>query len=880
MKIQRNKTLTSIALVLTLTIAAIIVALPAATAQEPPRRKTYVFLGAMPNPVGVGQPVLLHVGIFTALGSVDQSWKGLTVTVTKPDGSTETLGPLKTDSTGGTGTMYTPDQAGTHILQSHFPEQENEVTYYEFDRGAMMLAGTIMEASDSEEVELIVQEDPIAYYPGQPLPTEYWSRPIDAQLREWSTIAGNWLGMGNPNLYVPYNDGPESAHILWAKPLTTGGLSGGANGLQSMEIGDAYEGKWPSPVILNGILYYNRYESIPPLFTQSGIVAVDLRTGEELWFRNNTVLTFGQTFYFSCFNYHGVYTYLWEVVGTTWNAYDPFNGEWVYSIENMPSMGFGMFGGVSMVGPKGEILLPVVGPPSSPFGPPQPPSWLALWNSTKCGQQGSMDVGSWEEEMINRTLDGREGYSWNVTLPSLPGSVQFAADDRILGYYVSPTRDEAVFWALSLKPGQEGTLLFNKTWTPPAEWEAGRHVIHYGGATDNGEDGVFALYSKELTRFYGFSFDNGEFLWETESESYLDAYGWGRMEHEWLFAYDKLYSTGVGGIVYCYDAKTGKTLWTYPVDDPYQEYLFTNNWWQRILFITDGKVYAGHAEHSPIDPRPRGGPFICLDAETGDPIWRADGLFRQTHWGGRGIIGDSIIATMDTYDQRIYAIGKGPSETTVTAPGTGIPLGSSVMIRGMVTDESPGTKEYALTARFPNGVPAIADEDMSEWMKYVYKQFPAPMYATGVSVHLEAFGADGSYIDIGRVTSDGYGMYKMMWTPEAEGEYTIAATFEGSKSYWASYAETSIGVGPAPTPYPEAPSAEEVAQKTISQLPPYPEAPSAEDVAQETISQLPPYPEPAEIPEVPAYLTIDLAIIVAVAVAIIVGLYSIVRKQK
>jgi len=119
-----------------------------------------------------------------------------------------------------------------------------------------------------------------------------------------------------------------------------------------------------------------------------------------------------------------------------------------------------------------------------------------------------------------------------------------------------------------------------------------------------------------------------------------------------------------------------------------------------------------------------------------------------------------------------------------------------------------------------------------------------------------------------------------MWTPEAEGEYTIAATFEGSKSYWASYAETSIGVGPAPTPYPEAPSAEEVAQKTISQLPPYPEAPSAEDVAQETISQLPPYPEPAEIPEVPAYLTIDLAIIVAVAVAIIVGLYSIVRKQK
>jgi hypothetical protein len=35
-----------------------------------------------------------------------------------------------------------------------------------------------------------------------------------------------------------------------------------------------------------------------------------------------------------------------------------------------------------------------------------------------------------------------------------------------------------------------------------------------------------------------------------------------------------------------------------------------------------------------------------------------------------------------------------------------------------------------------------------------------------------------------------------MWTPEIEGKYKIIATFEGSKAYYASYAETSIGVGP------------------------------------------------------------------------------------
>ena len=46
--------------------------------------QTYAFIGAMPNPVGVGQEVLLHVGITQALGAPSHGWEGLTVTVTKP----------------------------------------------------------------------------------------------------------------------------------------------------------------------------------------------------------------------------------------------------------------------------------------------------------------------------------------------------------------------------------------------------------------------------------------------------------------------------------------------------------------------------------------------------------------------------------------------------------------------------------------------------------------------------------------------------------------------------------------------------------------------------------------------------------------------------
>jgi hypothetical protein len=50
-------------------------------------------------------------------------------------------------------------------------------------------------------------------------------------------------------------------------------------------------------------------------------------------------------------------------------------------------------------------------------------------------------------------------------------------------------------------------------------------------------------------------------------------------------------------------------------------------------------------------------------------------------------------------------------------------------------------------------------------------------------------------------------MYKLMFTPEVPGEYTVIASFEGSESYWPSYAETAIGVSEAPTPAQPEPAA-------------------------------------------------------------------------
>ena len=802
---NKNKTSIAIALFLMFAMAISLVALPVVTAQ-PPTMKTYPFIDAIPNPVGVGEQVLLRFGILEALGKPGQGWIDITITVGRPDGLTETLGPFTTDSTGGTTYIYTPDRAGTYKLTTNFPEQTAPATWFSMERLTMIFEGTIMKKSTSETIDLVVQEEPLPYYPAQPLPTEYWSRPIDPQLREWAPIAGNWMQRPD-NGFAPYNDdAPETAHVLWAKPLTTGGLTGGLWGDGQVpagsDTGDAYAGKFIDSVILNGVLYYNRDDA---KVGSNGICAVDLRTGKELWFRNNTVLSFGQIFYFNSYNYDGVFTYLWDASGPVWNAYDPFNGEWIYSMINVPS-------GTRVFGPSGEILIYQIDYANR---------WLALWNSTAAGQTAPnfaiepSTYGSWGAYYGGRLVHGStinasdpRAYSWNVTIPAglTAGSSFFVPilkvyPDRVMSIDFNQTRVRV--WALNTAPGTRGTLLFDKSWNAPAEWLEGSNTLHYVGATNEVKDGVIAVWSKELRKHYGFSTETGAFLWETDSEHWLDAYGWGNVEHTWYFAYGKLYSVGVAGTVYAYDLKTGDTSWTYNMTDAYNEPVTGNNWWGWITMIADGKIYVGTLEHSAEMPIPRGGPYICLNATTGDEIWRVNGMFRQTRWGGCAIMGDSIIATMDTYDQRIYAIGKGPSQTTITVSPAVLPLKNGVMITGYVTDISAGTKDDAITARFPNGVAAVADKSMSDWMLYVYKQFSRPIDATGVEVTLSVLDSNNNYREIGKTTTDSDGFFKLNWTPDIEGEYTVYASFTGSAAYYPSHAVTAFAVGPAPTEAPQ-----------------------------------------------------------------------------
>ena len=748
----------------------------------------FVYIAGAPDPVGIGQTVTIV--IWTAemppqtsadqlLGSVGNraAWTGMTVTVAKPDGTKQTIALRATDPVGSTWYSYVPDQVGTYSIQSHFPATWKNAT----------MANILYAAADSDVAKFVVQEEQLEDIPGVPLPAEYWTRPIHAYNRRWSQIAGNWITGNRDN---PYITAPDTAHVMWTEPYFFGGIAGGAHESYSYYEGTSYESKFGGVTIMQGILFYEVNLGSSSSGGYQKVVARDLRTGELLWAVNETSISSSMIYEYWSPNQHGVHPYLWASGNT---LLDPFSGTELFSFKNVPS-------GTAAVGPQGERLIYRFGGPSSDR------TWLALWDfsysPSMTGLSSSQWAGFladpsgfvkstsyWQWRPIGKEHDGTMGYRWNVTLPpGLGTSYQiYALEDRIISgtgfaqFGTSAYHETYTMWAVSTKEGQQGQLLWKIAPKPPAA----NVTLQWSSASV--EDGVVVLRAKETRQLVGFDINTGEQLWITDSEPQWMMYSSGS-----TIRYGKVYRTGYGGEIYAYDATNGTLLWTAAGDNEGLESAYERS--PLSISVVDGKIYARSSEHSFTQPFYRTWKTYCFDAETGERIWDLTGT--GTGYG----FADGYMVYLQYSDLQIYCIGKGPSATTVTASPKVSVHGNSVLVEGSVTDISAGTKSSALTTRFPNGVPAIADESMSRWMEYVYMQMPMPMNATGVPVTLDAIDPNGNFISIGTTTSDLSGFYSLMWEPEIEGKYTVIATFEGSDSYWASYAETAIGVGPELTP--------------------------------------------------------------------------------
>ena len=838
---SKNKTAIAIALILMFAMAISLIALPAANAHDPPWEiVTYAFISTVPNDVvGVNQDVVLVFWLDkimpTALGSAGDRWRFF-IDVTLPDGSKDTLGGsqgFESDPVGGGWAIYTPTQVGTYSFVTRFPGQtltgEPAPPPGTTPRGTEYI-GDIYLPATSTAVYVNVQEEPVTEWPESPLPIEYWERPISDASRQWSMIAGNWFGstslqQNGPTSGFAWGEGPESAHIMWTKPYWSGGIMDERYGDIGFQTSHYHGLRFQPPIILDGKIFYNVMS-----YPREGWICRDLYTGEELYFHNTTgevvgihgrfddpgsiageTLSYGQVLVYECPNQHGGFPYLWSASGNpdgTWMMFDGFTGNYICSIANVSSGTMFMDG----IGSICYLNIRNLGTSSDPD------RYLQIWNTTQAiwyeDSWNSNEYWMWRPD-LNQTFDGNNGFSLNVSVPDVTGSIRAIRPDEYViggseGRYDDERNIPANLWCISLKPGEEGKLLWDIEFTPPKGIpEMALQDIQYSSRDVSmelvdPEDGV-VFFSQDMTgEWWCYSIDSektgiasGSLVWgPSEPLPQMSFYGMSCRVYDGKMISYASYS----GDLRAYDIKTGDVLWIYNASSVGNEAPY-GNYPLSIGAICDGKIYTYTSEHSDTHPLFRGPNLRCINASNGAELWKI------LDFGSGLAIADGRLVKLNSMDNQIYCYGKGPSSTVVSIQDNVIVHGNSVLITGKVTDVSPGTEQHELALRFPNGVPAISDNDMSAWMEYLYQDQAMPT-AAGVEVKLETLDPNGNFYEIGNATSDASGNYAYAFTPDVPGLYTIIATFEGTNSYYRSYAETYVNVEEAPQASPTAPPPE------------------------------------------------------------------------
>jgi hypothetical protein len=800
----------------------------------------YAYLNASPDPDAVGKPISLFAWTAamppTANGQYGDRWTGLKINVIKPDGTNETLGPFTSDPVGAIFELYTPTTTGNYTFQFIMPAYKitnanpNPNGLYS-NPPHIFINDTMLTAVSKPATVQVLDSADIPTAPTYPLPTEYWSNPVSqaGHVLNWEYVLGDWLANGVVLANVnDYTQAVKSAHILWSKPIT---INGGVGTLPSAiaNEGDAYysylsyETNFNPGIIINGVLYYN--VAVPPCY---GFKAVDVRTGEELWYNNGTQdplavkqpyggfakqyypqLSFGQDIIYDSPNQSGELSYLWATYtmsngSSVWALYDPGSGNWIMDIVGVPSGGM-----ANVPDENGGYCIYTLSTSTKT---------LSIFNTTQCilndAASASQTNGYW---MWRPQLGGILAASTGTTVYNLTGSIPaniaqcnleyVDSVNNILIYgnvsygisgsqgtinYPSPTAYS--MFAVSIKPGNIGQILWSQTYKYPEGMDVNTCTNGIG-------DGVFVTYIKETPSFYAYDVKTGNKLWDSSSypevgnhmydASYTGAQNTAFFYRGMLIQGD---GSGSGGTVYAYNMTTGQLVWTYQ-SAPMGE----TGYWANIPTIFgaagDNNLYFYGSEHSPNAPLQPGMKVVDIDATTGKQIWNI------SFWdagGAKFALADGCGVALNAYDNQIYSFGKGPTELTVQTPLSGVTKGQAFTIQGTVMDVSAGTRQSGIAARFPKGLPAVSDQSQTAWMEYVYMQNPKPSNTIGVNVKIDAVDPNGNSVTLGTATTDDSGTFIFTVTPSmlsaGEGTYKIQASFEGTNSYWPSGATGGFSV--------------------------------------------------------------------------------------
>jgi hypothetical protein len=459
--------------------------------------------------------------------------------------------------------------------------------------------------------------------------------------------------------------------------------------------------------------------------------------------------------------------------------------------------------------------------------PATPQYYLQIWNSSSGTMVASVDgTGYWQyrpaagqfgasnnyfassSAIPNAVHDGSCFFSMNITIPSIlgpdpkveNGTIQCIREDQFMiigsqGWNNENGVTKGWMMGVGLNSTNRGQKLWEMTYTPPfgsLALNVSKPAAFSGGMGLTGvypEEGVLTWADPQVCQRWVYDLYTGQLLWTSPPEAQYEYYGISQL----IYNHQLIGYGNYGGQMISYDIRTGNQLWNYTAvnqafESPYGNYPMS------IGAVSDGKIYTVTSEHHNIQPMYRGQNLRCINASTGQEIWKILCF-------GSGIsIADGILVKGNNLDNMIYAFGRGPSATTVSSSQDISTLGSKVMIKGTVTDQTTSGRHNTndIVDFTLQGTPAISDQDQSAWMEYKYMQQAKPTSATGVPVTLSAIDPNGNYIPIGTATSDMDGNYAVPYTPEVPGTYQIIASFAGSKAYGPSTATTYIDVSDAP----------------------------------------------------------------------------------
>jgi hypothetical protein len=796
------------------------------------------YLSVTPNPVGVGQQLLVNMwaspGMYHAFYGAEY-----TVQIQKPDGTTETVGPMRSYLGDDTAWFqYVPDApgtwsfkfatAGTYLPAGNYTDRPGST-------GGVGLFGTPgniytlytstwYTPCETEWQNVTVQVDMVASWPPAPLPTDYWRRPISPENREWYSISGAYPSTvpvyypGGRVLYpsnykyTPYVQAPNTAHVVWRRQGASAGLIGGVTYQYS-----TFNGGGNPSIVYNGRAYQSLTLMINGVQT-TVCECYNLRTGQVYWnlpVPSSFISFFGFTFASSvsptCVSFEQSLAsvpgesadltygaYLIAITSTSLLKWDPYSGNLVANVTlpsgmSAQSAGAGFFGagGVPIYSNPYVLSIQTLG--SGPTTQYRLINWSVVGTDTN---------------FTNRIQPKANGYQglWNISWPqSSLGSCDFEAGLAVTASWATiPGPQWCIGYDIISIDLQTGVQLFHIT--------SNDTLLYNNQGTSLVVDRGKIALDAQNRHWMCFDGRTGTLLWLSD----LTEYPWGNWWAYSTSSYD--FNESKGAIIACsyaglyaFDWDNGHILWHYsspmaPFESPYgDEPFFTG------VSIADGKVYVYGGEHTTTEPITRGWHLHCVNVTTGEGIWKITGPMTP------GAVADGYLTASDPYSGYMYVFGKGQSATTVEAPDVAVPKGTAVLIHGTVMDTSPGDQGSFQnpTASLdsptkPGTVPCVSAASMETQMEYLYMQHPIDgLYhnetITGVPVILTAIDSKGSVTDIGTTTTNGYGgSFAISWTPPNEDTYTIYASFNGDDSYGRSTATTGLTVGPA-TPTPTTP---------------------------------------------------------------------------